>query len=223
MSGATEVSPLDALRRVLRERDILLVLDNFEQVTTAGPGLVELLQHCSRAKAMVTSREALRVGGERLFPVSPLALPARSSAEPTVDAVLESEAGRLFCERAEAVGSGFVLTAQNAADVAAICRRLDGLPLALELAAAQVKLFSVDRAARAAGGSTRRAEGRSARPARLDSRRCATRSSGATRCSPMKSEECSGHFSVFTDARLGDVEKTFCRCRRSATSTSSRR
>jgi predicted ATPase len=141
ISSASDDSPLAALEHALSDEQVLLVLDNLEQVTAAGPGLVDLLERCPRVKALVTSREALRVSGERLFPVLPLTLPTTADTS-AVEDVLDSEAGRLFVERAEAVGSGFELTALNAPDVAAICHRLDGLPLAVELAAAQVKLFA---------------------------------------------------------------------------------
>ena len=210
MSGATEVSPLDALRHVLREREVLLVLDNFEQVTSAGPGVIELLQHCSRVKALVTSREALRVGGERLFPVPPLSLPAQNAAGSAVERLLQSESGRLFHERAVAVGSGFVLTEANAADVAAICRRLDGLPLAIELAAAQVKLFSVDQL-------------RERLENRLDVLRGGARDLPTRQQTLRNTIEWSNalltddertvfrHFSVFSGARLVDVENIFGR------------
>jgi predicted ATPase len=208
MSGANEVSPLDALRHVLRERELLLVLDNFEQVTSAGPGLVELLQHCSRIKALVTSREALRVGGERLFPVPPLSLPARRTVGSTVEALLQSEAGRLFHERAVAVGSGFVLNEANAADVAAICRRLDGLPLALELAAAQVKLFSVDQLRERLENRLDVLKG-GARdlPTRQQTLRNTIEWSNALLTDDERTVF--RHFSVFSGARLVDVEKTF--------------
>ena len=210
MGGATEVSPLDALRRVLHERDVLLILDNFEQVTTAGPGVVELLQHCPRVKSLVTSREALRVSGERLFPVPPLSLPVLSSAEPAVDAVLRSEAGQLLCERAAAVGSGFVLNAENAADVAAICRRLDGLPLAIELAAAQVKIFSVEELRERLENRLDVLKG-GARD--LPTRQQTLRSTIEWSDALLTDDERSvfQHLSVFSDARLGDIEEALGR------------
>lgn len=121
-------SPLDALISDLRERSILLVLDNLEQVTSVGPGVVRLLEQCPNLKIIATSREPLRVRPERVFQVPPLLLPA---------------AEQLFTERASAVSPGFDASDVHDADVAAICRRLDGLPLAVELAAGRVKLFSV--------------------------------------------------------------------------------
>ena len=131
------------LKRGLRERQLLLVLDNFEQVVDAATGLAELLAYCPGVTALVTSRAALRVRGERLFPVPPLTLPAGDGAVSLEDA-LASESVQLFVERAISLRPDFQLTDDNAADVVAICRRLDGLPLAIELAAARITLFSAD-------------------------------------------------------------------------------
>jgi predicted ATPase len=135
-----EARPLDALKAELRHRQVLLVLDNFEQVMAAAVGVVELLEHCPAVRAVVTSREGLRVRGERIFPVSPLSLPGRDGARSAGD----SEAVRLFCDRAAAMQPGFRISEGNAAAIAAICRHLDGLPLAIELAAARTQLFDVD-------------------------------------------------------------------------------
>src|SRR5262245_29006902 len=134
--------PLETLTRELRDRQLLLLLDNLEQVVAAAEGIVDLLEHCSRLVVLVTSREALRVRGERLFPVPPLSLPAGSTTQASADAVAESEAVRLFVERAHDASPGFVLTDDNAAAVVESCSRLDGLPLAIELAAARLHLFS---------------------------------------------------------------------------------
>ncbi|GAB3197010.1 LuxR family transcriptional regulator [Geodermatophilus arenarius] len=142
LPGVTEDEPLEALRRGLRTARMLLVLDNFEQVAEAATGLSDLLQHCPHLTALVTSRESLRVRGEALFAVPPLSLPERETV--TVGEAEASEAVRLFVQRAAAVVTGFGLTDENATDVAAICRLLDGLPLAIELAAARVRLFAVD-------------------------------------------------------------------------------
>ena len=141
--GSGDDPPLEVLKRGLRERQLLLVLDNFEQVTDAATGLAELLAYCPGVRALVTSRAALRVRGERLFPVPPLTLPAGVGTVSLEDA-LASESVQLFVERAAALRPDFRLTDENAADVAAICRRLDGLPLAIELAAARITLFAVD-------------------------------------------------------------------------------
>ncbi len=136
-SGGGE--PLANLKARLRDKTMLLVLDNFEQVTAAGTGIAELLQHAPKLKVIVTSRETLRVRAEQVFPVPPLSLPhpKRSTAE-----IATSEAVQLFVERAMAVRPGFAVTDDNASDIAQICLRLDGLPLAIELAAARLKLFS---------------------------------------------------------------------------------
>jgi predicted ATPase/class 3 adenylate cyclase len=131
-----------ALERELPKRHMLLLLDNFEQVIDAAEGVADLLQLCSQLKVLVTSREALRVRGEHLFPVPPLALPDGSVEHASVELVGDYESVRLFVERAREVDPSFALTDENAAAVAEVCARLDGLPLAIELAAAQLKLFS---------------------------------------------------------------------------------
>ena len=143
ITGSGDDPPLEVLKRGLRERQLLLVLDNFEQVADAATGLAELLGHCPGVTALVTSRAALRVRGERLFPVPPLTLPAGDGAVSLEDA-LASESVQLFVERASSLRPDFQLTDENAADVVATCRRLDGLPLAIELAAARITLFAVD-------------------------------------------------------------------------------
>ena len=128
-------SPTEGLIAVLRERRFLLVLDNFEQVLEAAPLVADLLTECPDLTVLVTSRARLRVRGERTFPVPPLALP--DAAHAAVDQA-DAAAVRLFAARAEEADPGFTLTLENAALVAEICRRLDGLPLAIELAAARI-------------------------------------------------------------------------------------
>jgi predicted ATPase/DNA-binding NarL/FixJ family response regulator len=128
----------DGLVEHLRARHVLLVLDNFEQVVDAATQLSDLLTACPRMKLLVTSREVLHIYGEQEFPLAPLSLPEDSA---TVDSLRQSEAVRLFEERARAVDPHFALSSENAAVVAEICRRLDGLPLAIELAAARVRLL----------------------------------------------------------------------------------
>jgi predicted ATPase/DNA-binding NarL/FixJ family response regulator len=123
----------------LRDRRLLLFVDNFEHVIAAAPLIATLLASCPGLVALVTSREPLGLGGEHECPVSPLSLPDAVSASP--HAVEESEAVRLFVARAQAAHPGFQLTTENAATVAEICRRLDGLPLAIELAAARIKVL----------------------------------------------------------------------------------
>ena len=118
---------LDQLSERLHDEHALLILDNFEQVTEAAPTVAQLLQDCADLNLIVTSREPLHVSGEHLFAVPPLPL---------------QEATDLFVERARAVNPDFALTDENATAVAEITRRLDGLPLALELATARINLFS---------------------------------------------------------------------------------
>ena len=137
-----ERSPAAALKGALRERRLLLVLDNVEHLLPAAPLVAELLAACRGLTVLATSRERLHLRGEREVPVSPLAVP--EAPDPRRPAPLAGLAGvasaRLFVERAEEAALGFALTEANAPAVAEICRRLDGLPLAIELAAAQVKL-----------------------------------------------------------------------------------
>jgi predicted ATPase/class 3 adenylate cyclase len=127
----------------LREREELLVLDNFEQVLSAVPLVAELLASSARLRIIVTSRSALHVSGEQEFGVPPLRLPDPRDLPPLA-ALSQYEAVALFIERARAVKSDFEVTNENAPAVAEICSRLDGLPLAIELAAARVKLLSPD-------------------------------------------------------------------------------
>ncbi len=132
--------PLDrALAAALGERRLLLVLDNLEQVVAAAAGIAALLTACPQLVVLATSRAALAVRGERILPVEPLPLPDEGEAPADLAA---SPAVRLFAERADEARPGFGLTAANAPTVAAICARLDGLPLAIELAAARVKLLA---------------------------------------------------------------------------------
>ncbi len=128
------------LRRLLAERHILLVLDNFEHVVEAAPLVTELLGTCPNIKVLVTSRVRLRLSGEREVPVPPLALP-KPPARPADDEAIQAEAVQLFLARAQAVRPDFAVTPDLAPTVAAIVCRLDGLPLAIELAAARVKVL----------------------------------------------------------------------------------
>ncbi|MCC7306552.1 MAG: hypothetical protein IT173_03230 [Acidobacteria bacterium] len=131
---------LDALTDHFAAKKVLLVLDNFEQVAGAAPDIVKLIAESSNLTILVTSRELLRLRAEHEFAVSPLALPAEDDRL-SAAALSGYEAIRFFVERARGVKPDFALTEANAADVAAICRRLDGLPFAIELAAARIKLF----------------------------------------------------------------------------------
>lgn len=119
---------------------MLLLLDNFEQIVSAAPLLTELLEPSAELRMLVTSREALRLRGEHEFPLAPLALPAKQS----VERLLEYPSIALFVQRAQASQPEFNLTTENAAAISEICTRLDGLPLAIELAAARIKLFPPD-------------------------------------------------------------------------------
>jgi predicted ATPase/class 3 adenylate cyclase len=143
LTGTSDEGVLEVLKQQLRAKHMLLLLDNFEQVMDAADGVADLLQHCADLKVLVTSREALRVRGEHLLAVPPLSLP-NGSAQTSAEIVAEYEAVRLFVERAREARPSFALTDDNAAAVAEISTRLDGLPLAIELAAARLKLFSPD-------------------------------------------------------------------------------
>ncbi len=162
-------SVADALAEALGGAPTLLVLDTVEHVRSAAPGLADLRSRTPGLTILATSRVALGVPRERIVWVEPLAVPGDASPdEPAaVDALLASPAARLFHERALAVRPDFELTAANAALVAAICRRLDGLPLAIELAAAALRVLAPhqlldqlsDRMADAAPASTTGAPG----------------------------------------------------------------
>jgi predicted ATPase/class 3 adenylate cyclase len=143
LTGSSDEGVLEVLKQQLPTRHMLLLLDNFEQVMDAADGVADLLQHCPDLNVLVTSREALRVRGEHLLAVPPLSLP-NGSAQTSAEIVAEYEAVRLFVERAREARPSFALTDDNAAAVAEISTRLDGLPLAIELAAARLKLFSPD-------------------------------------------------------------------------------
>ncbi len=137
---AGDESLIERLKAVLRSKRLLLLLDNFEHVIGAAPIVTDVLETCPDVTILVTSRVRLRVSGEREVPVAPLGLVARDRHLSLTD-VATSAAVHLFVARAEAVQPDFVLTPENAGAVAEICRRLDGLPLAIELAAARVKVL----------------------------------------------------------------------------------
>jgi predicted ATPase/DNA-binding CsgD family transcriptional regulator len=128
----------ETLVSALRARHLLLVLDNLEHLLEATPLIAQLLIACPNLSVLATSRAVLRITGEHDFPVPPLALPDAETA-PTVEEVGAAPAVQLFVARAQAARPDFALTAANATTVAAICRRLDGLPLAIELAAARTR------------------------------------------------------------------------------------
>jgi predicted ATPase/DNA-binding CsgD family transcriptional regulator len=128
----------EALRDFLHQKRILLVLDNLEQLLPAAPLVAELIAAVPGLKALVTSRAVLRLYGEREYPVPPLALPDRR-VSPSAGHLARFESVRLFVERAQDARPDFALTDENAGEVAEICHRLDGLPLAIELAAARIR------------------------------------------------------------------------------------
>ena len=196
-----EVRTLDALAGALRDREMLLLLDNVEQVVAVGVGIVELLERCPDLTVLVTSRAALRVRAEQVFHVPPLSLPEPGD----LTAAADSEAVRLFCDRAEAVQPDFRCDAGTVAAIAAICRLLDGLPLAIELAAARVPLFDVH-------DLLTRLEGRldvlrgGARD--LPERQQTLRDAIAWSYDLLEPEERDGlgFLAAFSDARLADIE-----------------
>lgn len=135
---ATSLS--DSVIDALRMRELVLVLDNCEHLVEAVGHLAEgLLRDCPGVRILATSREALGIDGEQVWPLSALELPDRSAE---LEAIMASEAVQLFVERARAVQPGFVLDESNAETIAEICRRLDGIPLAVELAAARVTIMT---------------------------------------------------------------------------------
>ncbi|MDQ5853342.1 MAG: tetratricopeptide repeat protein, partial [Chloroflexota bacterium] len=136
---------LEALKGYLRDKELLLLLDNFEQVVAAAPLLADLLQAAPQLKLLVTSRVVLHLSGEQEYAVPPLALPdplRPGQPFPPLERLTQYAAVALFIQRAQRVKADFQVTNQNAPAVAEICARLDGLPLAIELAAAWCKLFT---------------------------------------------------------------------------------
>jgi predicted ATPase/transcriptional regulator with XRE-family HTH domain/Tfp pilus assembly protein PilF len=147
IAGALQVKevagepPLASLKAHLQQRSTLLILDNFEHLLAAATVVAELLAAAGRLKVLATSREPLRLRGEHQVPVAPLPSPA-PSAHPQLEQLARNDAVRLFFERASAARLDFMLTDENIGAVAAICQRLDGLPLAIELAAARIKVLT---------------------------------------------------------------------------------
>lgn len=140
ISEQPSLSFVDALCEKLAQGQLLLVLDNCEHLLAACAGLVESLLQATTIQVMTTSREPLGVTGEMLYPMPPLRLPAPDEA---LAAITQCDAIQLFVERARSIRPSFALTAENAATVTAICRQVDGLPLAIELASARVNVLSV--------------------------------------------------------------------------------
>jgi predicted ATPase/class 3 adenylate cyclase len=135
-------SARDALVRLLSNRHLLLVLDNFEQLVDGAPLVADLLGACPALAVIITSREPTRLAAERLYPVHPLDVPDLSASSAGVE-LERYGAVAMFCDRARARDPAFTLDESNATAVCEICRRLDGMPLALELAAARTGLLSV--------------------------------------------------------------------------------
>ncbi|MDP9325970.1 MAG: adenylate/guanylate cyclase domain-containing protein, partial [Candidatus Dormibacteraeota bacterium] len=133
--------PIDVLLDHLRDKEMLLVLDNFEQILDAAAAVGEILKAAPAVKVVSSSRAPLRVYGEQEFPIPPLSLPDLS-AKLTLEGMSQFEAVRLFIERAVSVKPDFQVTNENAPAVAGICTLVDGLPLAIELAAARIRLFT---------------------------------------------------------------------------------
>jgi predicted ATPase/transcriptional regulator with XRE-family HTH domain len=140
---AIDQSPWESLQAYLREQRLLLVIDNFEQVLEAASDIVELLADCPALKILATSRTALHLAGEHEYLVPPLGFAKLTSGLSLADAT-RSAAAQLFVERARAVRTGFAVTEANARSIARICEQLDGVPLAIELAASLAKALPVD-------------------------------------------------------------------------------
>jgi predicted ATPase/DNA-binding XRE family transcriptional regulator len=139
------VTPLSQrLQAHLRSRELLLILDNFEQVLDAAPHVTDLLKACPKLKALATSREPLNAYGEHIYAMPSLSLPPRDKTL-TVEQQGQFDAIKLFVARAEAVQPGFTLNEKNAPVIADICLRLDGVPLAIELAASRLRQFTLTR------------------------------------------------------------------------------
>jgi predicted ATPase len=139
-SGSAEQTLKQSLSAL--DRPLLLLLDNFEHLLSGASSIADLLSSSTLLKIMITSQSPLHIYGEQEFPVPPLALPAMKTS-PNLEVISRLPAIALFVERAQSVKRDFSLTAENVRAVAAICTRLDGVPLAIELAAARVKLLSV--------------------------------------------------------------------------------
>ena len=203
LTSAREGSSLQVLKTKLRDRNLLIVLDNFEQVTVAATGVAELLGHCPGLEVIVTSREALRLRGEQIFQVPQLSLP---DPRDPVSAIASSEAVSLFVERARSANPGFSLTSDNAAAIAEISARLDGLPLAIELAAARLKVFTPNELV---ARLRQRVDALGSGARDLPDRQRTLRSTIEWSYDLLERDECRVFemMSVFSAARLDDVEE----------------
>ncbi|HKX67345.1 MAG TPA: adenylate/guanylate cyclase domain-containing protein [Intrasporangium sp.] len=139
--GTAEETPAQRTLAFLRERGAVLVLDNLEQISDAADVVAQLLQAAPLVTALVTSRRPLHLVGEWQYPLSPLSVPRATRGRLAREVVEQSPAVRLFVERARMVRPSFALTTDTVDDVVELCRRLDGLPLAIELAAARSRLL----------------------------------------------------------------------------------
>lgn len=131
----------DVLLEFLRDRKVLLLLDNFEQLMAAAPRVADLMERCPRVKVLVTSRAPMHIRGEKELQIQPLATPDLQSAT-DMHKLSQFASVELFIQRAQGLRPEFRVTEENAPAIAEICNRLDGLPLAIELAAARIKLLS---------------------------------------------------------------------------------
>ena len=184
-----ERDTLAVLAEAIGSRRLLLVLDNFEQVAAAAADVAALVRRCPRLSILVTSRAPLRVSVEQEFPVPPLALPA-SERSATAASIAETPAVGVLSGRAQAVSPAFTLTDANAEAVADICRRLDGLPLAIELAAARIKVFPPQTLLARLGEPAGRVDGRGPRPAGAVANHACRRSPGVTTSWTTPSRRC---------------------------------
>jgi predicted ATPase/DNA-binding NarL/FixJ family response regulator len=167
VGGSAGRRPSERAIRSLREQQVLLILDNFEQVVEAAPLVAELLAACPRLSVLVTSRVPLRLRWEHELPVAPLSLPDLGG-NPSAAALAQVPSVALFVERARAVLPGFRLGEDNARLIAELCVHLDGLPLAIELAAARIRLLPPEAIhARLAGAIPGRPNGEGSSPLRL--------------------------------------------------------
>ncbi|WP_434084234.1 helix-turn-helix domain-containing protein [Fodinibius salsisoli] len=144
LSERPNQTPIEVLADHLQDRELLLVMDNFEHVTSAATKINILLQQCPKLTILITSREILHLSGEYQYPISPLPVPKIPDevTHNTLGHLKEYTSVQLFLERAAMVSSGFQINNENAVDIVTICGYLDGLPLAIELAASQIKIFS---------------------------------------------------------------------------------
>ena len=177
MTPARGESPKAAAERFLGPKRGILVLDNFEHLLAAAPLVSDLLAGCPGLRVLATSREALQLQAEHRYAVTPLQVPEDGAPE----TVAQAAAGALFVERAQSRDRAFELTAANAGAVASVCRRLDGLPLAVELAAARMACSAPRSSTPGSLKPSTRLEAVRGTPPR-GSGRCARRSSGATAC-----------------------------------------